>query len=163
MWFDMDPVPLSWAESSPSRFVNRAVIDAPPEAVFAILADNDQWPKWFGGFKSAEWITDEHGGVGSERYAYLDDLSVRERFIAWDIDRRIAFTATAITLPIVSRLIEDYRLEPTEDGKTALHWEISYALRWYVRPLGFVVRGKFGAMFERATASLVSYVAARGA
>jgi uncharacterized protein YndB with AHSA1/START domain len=159
MWFEMEQVPLDWADEAPYSFHNEAVLEASPEEVFAIWADIDQWPRWFEDIERGAWTAGgDDPGVGSERVVHLEDMSVREYILAWEPGARFAFSITAATLPLANRIVEDYRLAPAGEGRSRFEWDVSFDLRWFVRPLGWAVRREFGAMFERATQSLREYV-----
>lgn len=158
MWFKMNETPLAWVDSAPRKFVNRITIDASPDEVFAVWADIDQWPKWFADIQRGEWTTDGERGVGSRRTVYLDDLNVKELIVAWEPGERFAFAIYEATLPLAHNIVEDYRLTPTPDGKSELVWTVGYDLRWFMKPLSFVVAKQFGGMFEKAIVDMKDYI-----
>lgn len=161
MWFDMRPETLATAASAPDQLRNEVVVEASPDELFAILADIEQWPRWFAEIQKGTWDSAPPHGVGSRRTVVLDDLCVREVFLAWEPGQRFAFTMSAGTLPLANWIVEDYQIEPVDGGKARLVWIVSFELRWFVRPIGFFVRRKFGGQFSRAAASLGRYVAER--
>lgn len=159
MWFTLTPGDLDYVRTAPFRFENEAELDAPPDAVFDILADTATWPKWFPDFRRATWKTDPPPGVGSVRVAELATVSAREKFIAWEPGARFTFTMLEMTLPLVSTMVEDYALTATPKG-TRFRWTACYTPRTWVRPLHPIVRMVFSRMFRQATDGLVKYVAA---
>lgn len=160
MWFPYIPRDVDW--QAPTVLRNEAELDASPEEVFSIFADIDQWPKWFSDIRKGTWSTPAPYGPGSEREVVLKTLSVRERFLAWEPGKRYAFTMTAGTLPLARSIVEDYQLTPLPGGRARLVWEVRFDLRWYLAPVGPVIRAVFGKMFRDATAGLQAYVAAQG-
>ncbi len=162
MWFKMTEAPLEWVDQAPRKFVNEVTIDASPEEIFEVWADIDQWPKWFADIQRGEWTSEGDPGVGSTRIVYLDDLNVKETILAWDPGERFAFCITESTLPLADKLVEDYRLTPTDDGKTRLVWTVGYELRWFVKPLSFIVVKQFGGMFKAAAQDMKAYIEAHG-
>lgn len=160
MWFKVEPSGLEFIDQAKHFFENELILDATPDEVFEVFADCDSWPKWFDDFVSAEWETEPPHGVGSERKARLKTMAARERFIAWEPGKRYSFTILALSVPLVSRMVEDYRLEPVDGGKTRLLWNVYYQPRLFIRPFNVVIRPIFKRMFKRAMKGLESYVAA---
>jgi uncharacterized protein YndB with AHSA1/START domain len=158
MWFACIPRDLDW--KAPYVIRNEAELDAPPERVFDVWADIDEWPKWFSDIRKGTWDTPPPHGAHSRREVVLNLLSVREQFLAWDPGRRYAFTMTACTLPLAHSIVEDYQLEALPGGRSRLVWEVRFDLRLPFVPLSPVVRFVFGKMFRDATAGLVTYVSA---
>jgi hypothetical protein len=158
MWFPLAEADLDWTLRAPFRFDNEAVIDAPPERVFAVLADCDTWPAWFPDFRGATWLTRPPHGTGSSREVRLKLLSAEERFLAWEAGKHMAFVVTALTLPLVRRFVEDFRLEPAGEGRTRLRWCAYYEPGLVMRLVHPVARLIFGGMFREGIAGLTSYV-----
>jgi len=157
MWFTCVPRDADWR--GPYVLRNEAELDATPDRVFAILADIDQWPRWFSDIRKGTWHTPPPYGPGSRREVVLKTLSVREEFRVWDPGARYAFTMTAATLPLAWSIVEDYHLSALPDGRTRFVWEVSFDLRWMFVPVSSLIRAAFGSMFRNATAGLVRYVA----
>lgn len=156
MWFACTPRDLDW--KAPYVIRNEAELDAPPDRVFAIWADLDQWPKWFPDIRGGVWQTPPPHGAHSRRDVTLTLLSVREQFLAWEPGRRFAFTMTASSLPLARSIVEEYRLEPLDGGRSRFVWEVRFDLRLPLVPASPLVRLVFGKMFRDATAGLKSYV-----
>lgn len=159
MWFDAEAVPLSFTESAPFRFENTVLIDAAPARVFQILAAAEAQPEWFQDFVACRWTTAQRG-VGAEREIQLKLLTVKERFLAWDQDRRLAFHVYAATLPFIKAMIEDMVLEPLGDRATRLIWRVHYAPTLPMRLVHPVARVMFGEMFKTSAEGLARYAKA---
>jgi uncharacterized protein YndB with AHSA1/START domain len=160
MWFDVEAVPLSFTESSPHRFVNSAPIDAPAARVFRIIATGEGQAEWFQDFVACRWTTPEPHGVGAEREIELAALTVKERFLAWEPGKRLAFHIYASTLPLVTAMLEDMVVESTGDRSCRFTWTVHYRpslLMKLVHPIG---RAVFGRMFQKSIQGLAKYAKA---
>lgn len=112
---------------------------APPEAVWALLAEVETWPRW-ADFASAE--LEEPGnpdrrGVGAVRRFRRGRYTTRERVTTFEPPRRLGYELLS-GIPI-----RDYRaevtLEPAADG-TLITWRSTFRRRFPV-PAGLVRRG----------------------
>lgn len=158
MWFSLRSIDLAFAPQAPFHFHNEAELPAPPERVWAVLEDGDTWPGWFKDFVSMRWTSPPPHGAGSTREVRLKPLSVRETFLAWEPGRRFAFRVDAITLPLVSAMMEDLVLTPREGGRTHLSWRVSYTPRPVMRLIHPLLRMIFGGMFKVTLANLGRYL-----
>ncbi len=154
MWFDCEAVPLSFTERSPYRIENEAIIDASPERVFEILADGSRQIEWFEDFVACRWTSKPPHGLGSEREIELKALTVKERFLAWDPGKRMTFHIYAITVPLVSAMVEDLKLAPAGEGKTRFTWTVHYRPTLLMRAIHPIGRAVFGKMFKKTTERL---------
>lgn len=159
MWFRAEPQDLHFTETAPYSIRNEAILTATPEVVFDVLADPTAWPRWFDDILEVHWTTDPPHGVGSGRQVKLKQMTVRERFLAFERGRRFCFTVEAITLPLVKGLIEDYQLEPFDEAKSRLVWTVYYRPRTLLRPIQGLIRPIFERMFTKAARSLARYLA----
>ena len=158
MWFDVEPVEIDFLETSPFRIENDAIINAPPERVFEILTNGEGQKEWFQDFVGFRWTSAEPHGAGSTREVELKMLAVKERFLVWEPGERLAFTVTAITLPVVSRMIEDMQFERMGD-RTRFRWTVHYTPTLAMRAVHPVARGIFGKMFAVTASGLTNYAA----
>jgi uncharacterized protein YndB with AHSA1/START domain len=135
---------LGWIDRAPVHIEARRSTSAPPEAVFAVLADHERWPEWFVGVKRVT-VLGPAEGVGARRRVEVPGLVVDEEFIAWDEGRRWSFTGTAARPTALRSLVEVCQLVPRPDGGTdvsyAMHLDASPLLRPLVRAAAPVVRG----------------------
>jgi uncharacterized protein YndB with AHSA1/START domain len=160
MWFDVESVDLGFTESSPFKLENEAVIRASPERVFEILTTAEGQREWFQDFRADRWTSAPPHGVGSTREIELKLLTVKERFLAWERGKRVAFAITAITIPIVTAMVEDIQLSKLDDERTRLAWRVHYRPALAFRLVHPVARTVFGKMFSASTAGLTRYAAA---
>ncbi len=118
--------PIDWAERAPLVVQATATSAAPPDAVFAVLADHERWPEWFPNVRKVV-VTGAASGVGATRRVHIPGAAVDEVFIAWEPGVRWAFTGTAAKPGFLTSIVEDCRLEPVEGGTA-----ISYTM--YLEP-----------------------------
>lgn len=96
---------------------------APPEKVFALLADGAGWSEWAGPMVVRSWWeregSSEPGGVGAIRRLGLGKLSSREQIVEYDAPRHLAYTW--LTSFPVRDYRADVRLDPDGTG-TRIVW-----------------------------------------
>jgi uncharacterized protein YndB with AHSA1/START domain len=144
---------LDWIDEAPVRISARAVSAAPPDAVFAVLADHEGWPEWFPMVRRVT-VLGPAVGVGARRRVAIPGASVDEEFIAWEPGRRWSFTGIASRPRFTRSLVEDCRLDPTPDGGTSIDYTM------YLDPppafglLFGVLRGRVAANNRRAVEAL---------
>lgn len=136
----------------------RTTSTAPPERVWALLADATTWPTW-STFDEAEieqpGDTDPQG-IGCLRRFRRGRIRSRERIVAFDPPRHVAYTLLS-GLPL-----RDYRgdvtLTATDTGGTEIHWQSRYGLkipftgRWVHKQLGGFIRETADALARAAAA-----------
>lgn len=125
---------------------------APPERVFAVLADGAGWSRWAGPVVVRSWWeregTPPPGGVGAIRALGLKRIGSREEIVAYDPPRHLAYTLLA-GMP-VRGYRADVRIDPDGTG-SHISWGGSFepklpgtgrALRLFFRAAvgGFVRR-----------------------
>jgi len=137
----------------------RTASTAPPERVWALLADATTWPTW-SSFDEAEieqpGDTDPQG-VGCLRRFRRGRVRSRERIVAFDPPRHVAYTLLS-GLPL-----RDYRgdvtLTLTDTGGTEIRWQSRYRLK--IPFTGRRVRTQLGG-FIQETADALARAAAAG-
>ena len=159
MWFDAEAVPLERIADLPHRFENTALIDATPERVFRIWAEGEGQAEWFQDFVACRWTT-AHRGVGAEREVQLKALTVKERFLAWEPGKRMTFHIYAITLPLLTAMVEDMTFEPAGDRATRFHWVVHYRPTTLMRLVHPIARMIFAEMFRATTENLARWAKA---
>lgn len=153
MPFAMRPEDLSFPERAGVRLSFSRLLPAPPERVFDVLADHEGWARWFPDFREASVTSPEREGTGTRRRVRVGPMVLDERFLAWERGRRFAFTMVATRLPIVSAMVEDWRMEPAEGG-TRLSYAVGIDVPGWVRPFTGLLLRRFRPLFERALPAL---------
>ena len=151
MWFSVTPQRLDFADRAPHRLRFDAAIWAPPERVFDVIVDDDMGT-WLRDFVEMKWTSARTRDVDATRIVRLKGgLAVKERFLAWERGKRVAFTLEAISVPgVVRSMIEDFFLEPLSARHTRVQYTVSYAPHPAVRLVHAAARNFFGAMFHDA-------------
>ncbi|SED25853.1 Polyketide cyclase / dehydrase and lipid transport [Streptomyces sp. 2224.1] len=112
------PVELDFTASAPLRLVFTAEVTAPPEAVYAALADDVAgWSRWFTGVARS---APTHGGKGREVWL-TGGTRFTESVLAAEPDAHYAYRVDTTNAPGLRALLEDWRLTPA-DGGTRLRW-----------------------------------------
>ena len=143
---------LEWAETAPLVVRATATSAAPPDAVFAVLADHERWPEWFGAVRRVV-VTGAREGVGASRRVHIPGGVFEEDFIAWDPGQRWAFTVTAARPPICRALVEDCRLTPARDG-THIEYRMCFEPTRWAAPVMRLVAGSMRRQLQTAMDAL---------
>jgi uncharacterized protein YndB with AHSA1/START domain len=107
----------------------QARVGAPPERVFAMLADPTGWPAW-SGHDRGEVVsvgTPEPQGVGAVRRFTLGRYRSVEEIVAFDRPTHFAYVLRS-GLP-VRGYRADVRLTPGGEGGTAITWHSEFQAR----------------------------------
>ncbi|MER7398791.1 SRPBCC family protein [Streptomyces sp. NPDC000151] len=114
----LSPVGLDFAESAPLRMVFAAELSAPPEAVYAALADDvGSWCAWFTGVSR---ITPTDGGKG-RAVRLTGGTRFLESILAAERPEHYAYRVDETNAPGLRALLEDWRLTPAPGG-TLVRW-----------------------------------------
>ncbi len=89
-------------------------------------------------------------------------LTVHDEFLAWEPGERLTFTVTGMTIPLLRRMVEDFRLHRVSADACDLEWTVHYEPRTIAKLLLPIGRPRFVALFERSARNLERLVAARG-
>jgi len=158
MKFECRKVGEDFINSAPERFVNVVEVNASPEKIFEIFEDENQWPLWFKDIVKVTWTSPKPFGVGTTRTVKLKPLTVYENFIVWETNKRFTFYLTHTSLPLAHALIEDYVLEPIDDGKTKFTYTVVYDPKPILKLAGPLGKMAFGRMFKNAAKGLKKYI-----
>ncbi len=124
---DLDQQAIDWIDRAPVSAIGTAVSSAPPDAVFAVLADHVRWPEWFPNVRKVE-VIGPASGVGARRRVHIPGAFVEEEFIVWEPGVRWSFTGTGARPGFLRALVEDCRLEPTPSGGTSISYGMHFAV-----------------------------------
>src|SRR5687768_17516171 len=116
MWFNLAHTDGSFARQVPFYFETLALLAAPPERAFAIVAEPEDMAAWLPGFRHCRWASSGPHGVGSRRELALRGVAFREHFLAWEPGRRLCFAIDAMTAPLMRRMVEDLYFLPAGEG-----------------------------------------------
>ena len=150
------PQTIDWIHHAPVSARGTATSSASPQAVFAVLADHERWPEWFGNVKKVE-VLGPAAGVGARRRVTVPGLVVDEEFIVWDEGTRWAFTGTAARPAIFRSLVEDCVLTARPDGGT----DITYTMHFQPGRLTGPVMGLAARVLSRTIDAAMRGLAAR--
>lgn len=143
---------LDWAERAPLIVQATATSIAPPGAVFAVLADHERWPEWFGNVRRVV-VTGSRSGVGAARRVHIPGASFEEEFIAWEEGTRWAFTVTSARPRFFRALVEDCRLAPAGDG-TRIDYRMCFEPTAWSAPLLRLAAGQVRKQLQAAVDEL---------
>jgi carbon monoxide dehydrogenase subunit G len=100
------------------------VVDAPPAAVMAVIADFESYPVWAKGVTSATVLSDGDEGRAHEVAFVLDAAPIRDEYTLrydWDDDSRVSWTL--VKAKMLKAMEGAYILEPVDGGT-----EVTYQL-----------------------------------
>ncbi|MBL8786877.1 MAG: SRPBCC family protein [Deltaproteobacteria bacterium] len=161
MWFKVRASDATFVEASKKHFVYDFRVEAPAADVFAWVTAPEHLGRWMADLKAARWVTGSPHGVGSVREVQLKTIAVHERVLAWEPGERFVFTIVRASVPILKRMVEDYRFEATGTSSTRVRWTIAYQPRTLAMPLEPLLAPRFSKMFEASCAKLSQLGAVR--
>ena len=154
--------PPEWIATAPLTIERSVDIAAAPEAVWAVIADHEAWPDWFGPLSNVE-VTGEATGVGGRRRVTIGRTPpLDEVFTAWDENERFAFAVVGSKLPFLGGLAESVDIEPVsldsgDEGSRVTYrqgFDLKYGIGW------LAARGanRLGDQVSKALDSLKTHV-----
>ncbi|NEA01217.1 SRPBCC family protein, partial [Streptomyces sp. SID10116] len=118
----LNPVGLDFVASAPVRLVFTREVSAPPEAVYAALADDvTGWPQWF----AAVTLCRPTGGGTGREVRLKGGTRFQESILAADGPERYVYRVDRTNAPGLRALVEEWRLSPTAGGTgpgTRVQW-----------------------------------------
>jgi len=125
------------------RFTVEATSAAPPDTVFAVLADVPRWKDWAGPMiRESSWDREGNpppGGVGAVRKLGAKPVYAYEEIVEYDQPRHLAYTIRS------GQPVRNHRADvelTAVDGGTHIRWSSTFepkvagtgsALRWFLR------------------------------
>lgn len=146
--------PPEWIDAAPIRVEESVEVSAPPAAVWAHIADHEDWPDWFTDLDDVE-VTGAATGVGGKRRVTTKRIvRIDEEFTVWDENEHFAFAVVRTNLLfILSTMAESVRVETTDEGCRVTYSQGLQAIRGFSWLLTFAWRGAPGQL-QRALANL---------
>lgn len=163
MWFKLRSADATFAAEAKKHFIFDFKVKAPPRDVFALITDPAGLDRWMPDLKGAAWLTQAPHGVGSIREVRLTALAVQERVLVWEPGERFVFTIVRVSAPILTRMVEDYRFEPTVGGATRVQWTIAYQPTLFSAPIEPLLKMRFSKIFEKGATQLADHLGSRRA
>lgn len=153
MWFKVRASDVTFAESSRKHFAYDFTVPAPPHDVFDLITRPETLSSWMPDYKAARWTTSPPAGVGSIREVKLTTIAVHEKVLVWEPGERFVFTIVRASVPILKRMVEDFRFDAVAVG-TRVRWTIAYQPKLIASALEPLLAPRFARMFEKSATRL---------
>lgn len=153
MWFKVRASDVTFAESSRKHFAYDFTVPAPPRDVFDLITRPETLSSWMPDYRGARWTTSPPAGVGSVREVKLTTIAVHEKVLVWEPGERFVFTIVRASVPILKRMVEDFRFDAVAVG-TRVRWTIAYQPRLMASALEPLLAPRFAKMFEKSATRL---------
>ena len=150
--FSLRPVDLTFLDTAPKRWSFDARLGAPPDAVFAAIADPATWKRWFPGMTSGHYLNATRG-VGAVRQARQGPAVYVETIIAWDTPHRWVYRVDETSVPMARALVEEWLVEPAGAG-SLVRWRFAIDPRALFVAVVPVATWGMGSIFRRAMRNL---------
>lgn len=154
----LTPRDTDFIDTAGVKIATLVELSATAAEVWAVLTDNERWPEWFPAAKACRTTSEEPGGVGASRWIHFDLFKVNERFIVWEPPHRWAFTILDANLPGIVSVVEDYRVEPIDEDRTAVRHTLAAEFAPYMRPLVPILKRRNRSLFEKGLAGIQGQV-----
>lgn len=130
--------PPEWIHQAPFRASATRMVPAPPDEVFAALADHETWPEWFESIDAVERFGDLHEGLGSNRRVHINArISAEEEFHVWEPGEAWGFVVLSTTMPGIRSMVELVTIDDLEDGRSRVTYTMGIDARF---PLSLLLR-----------------------
>lgn len=153
MWFKVRASDVTFAESSRKHFAYDFTVPAPPQDVFDLITRPETLSSWMPDYRGARWTTSPPSGVGSIREVKLTTIAVHEKVLVWEPGERFVFTIVRASVPILKRMVEDFRFDAVAVG-TRVRWTIAYQPKLIASALEPLLAPRFARMFEKSATRL---------
>jgi carbon monoxide dehydrogenase subunit G len=132
MWFEMRREEMGFIGRASVVHTAEARVAAPRSAVFGAFVDPASWPSWFPSVRAVAYQTCAPYGVGTIRMAHVGITRWVEEIVAWDAERRWAWTVLRATVPLAMAQIESFEFADDGDG-TRVRWTLALEPRLLTR------------------------------
>jgi len=113
-------------------------IDAPPEAVWAVLSRFMQIDEFAPQIASVDALTEGEDGVGTRRRNnFENDTSVVEEVTAWQPDRGHRVRLSEMTAMPLHEANAELSIEPLENDRSRVTWGMDYRVKY--GPFGWLL------------------------
>jgi len=124
MAFACAPTEVAFVDTAPYRFAETFHIDQPAAEVWGQLT-GDNALHWCRAITRLTWTSPRPFAVGTTRSVrVLGMIGLDERYDVWEEGRRKAFVGLQCNLPLLSRVAEEYIVEPVTDSSSTFNWKI---------------------------------------
>ena len=132
---ELERKPLEWMDEAPIQVSSEREISADAGSIWAILADHETWPQWFGSLSKVE-VTGEATGVGAQRRVFVKGLGAfDEVFLAWEPGAAFGFSVTHMSRPVFSALNELITLEVLGEDRVRVTYRQALEPKRWAAPL----------------------------
>jgi hypothetical protein len=142
MWFTSLPADLDYSATAKNQLQIKITSKSSSERLYQILLDGENQNIWAKGYKKTVWFNEIPTQFGSIRDIHLEWIKVRERMLALEPSKRFAFSADALSIPLV-KMVEDINFSQVNDGETLITWNVYYDLRSFLNPFKDFLEEKF--------------------
>lgn len=160
MWFRVRPADVTFAASAKKQFTYDVAVPGSGAAAFRAVTEPELLGRWLPDVKSPKWLTSAPHGVGSVREVRVAGIAVHEKVLVWEPGERFVFCIVRANVPLLRRMVEDFRMTRMESGGTRVQWTIAYQPQLMLAPLEPLITPRFSKMFEAGSAQLARFVAA---
>jgi hypothetical protein len=160
MDFKLNSADASFATAARQQFTYDFTIAARADIVFETIARPERLDRWIPDLNGARWLTAAPYGVGSVREVRLGFIRVDERVLVWEPGQRFAFSVVKASLPVLRRMVEDFRLSSIGSDRTRVQWTIAYQTPRLLSPLERLAYPRFSRIFEEGSRRLRAHLEA---
>lgn len=159
-----EPQDLDFVDRAPIRIEAEIVVDVDPEALWAVLTDDEAWPEWFGSPLTKVERTSAEQGIGATRRVTLGRgrtaLTIDEHFDLWEPPHRWGFTA--VSGPRMFRaLAERCTIHVEAPGRTRVTYRMAIEPHPLASPLVRAAQPGMRRSLTQALRSMAERAAAR--
>lgn len=158
MWFKTRPSNVTLLEQTKKKFTYDFIVNTDPKTTFKLVSEPALLERWIPGFQAAKWLTERKNMPHAIREVRLQKVGAHEKILVWEPGERFVYCIIQLTLPILVRLIEDYRFEAVEGEpqQTRVYWTVAYQTKWSLSGLEKLFRQRISKLFEASALSLSS-------